>query len=361
MGNIIVINRNAAVFGATVSALAALILLSVLPVKAAAKTGQPFLAGVNLAGAEFGEKMPGERGTDYTYPTTDDIARYKKMGFNVIRLPFRWERLQPDIFGNFNETEWQHIEGLIQAAEKAKVRLILDVHNYARRKLRKDGFKKDWLIGSKTLPTKAFTHFWKELATRTMRYPGVIYGLMNEPFDMPAKDWRGIAQSALNVIRATGAQGLVLVPGVAWSGAHSWMGDDTNNRIMSEIIDPIGHMAFEVHQYLDTDSSGTNPKAVSRTIGTERLQAFQEWARKHKARAFLGEFGSGKGATGLAAMAGMLKEVSKNRDIWIGWTAWAAGPWWPDDDKFSLEQDSKGKMRKQTKLLRTIAKKQLAK
>ncbi len=356
-------SRSVALFIATVSVLAVLALLSVPPTGVGAKATQssPFLAGVNLAGAEFGEKIPGQQGTDYTYPTPADIARYKKMGFNVIRLPFRWERLQPEIFGAFNQSEWQQIEGLIQAAEKSGMRLVLDVHNYARRKLRKDGFKKDWLIGSKTLPTKAFTHFWKELATRTARYPGVIYGLMNEPFDMPAKDWLGIAQSALNVIRATGAQGLVLVPGVAWSGAHSWMGDNTNNRIMSSIVDPIGNMAFEVHQYLDADSSGTDPKAVSRTIGTQRLQAFQKWARQHKVRAFLGEFGSGKGATGLAAMSGMLREVSKNRDIWIGWTAWAAGPWWPDDDKFSLERDSKGKMRKQTRLLIGIAKRQLRK
>ncbi len=355
-----VISRNAALLSAFIFVLTLIALLPHSIKMVQANQTLPFLAGVNLAGAEFGEKMPGQHGTDYIYPTPKDIIRYKKMGFNVIRLPFRWERLQPDIYKPFNETEWQHIAQLITTSEKAGVHLILDVHNYARRKLHKDGFQKDWVIGSQNLPIKAFTHFWKELATRTVDAKNVIYGLMNEPFDMPAKQWRGIAQSALNVIRASGAQGLVLVPGVAWSGAHSWMGEDTNNRIMAQIIDPIDNMAFEVHQYLDADSSGTNPKAVSRTIGKERLQAFQKWARKHKVRAFLGEFGSEKGAIGLAAMSNMLAEISKNRDIWIGWTAWAAGPWWPDNDKFSLEQDSKGKMRQQTKLLIKIAKNQLS-
>lgn len=355
--NIRSITRTVYIFKIVIIIIATLF-FSMTPTMAQLKQAKlPFLTGVNLAGAEFGETFPGERGTDYTYPAPKDVDRYQKMGFNIIRLPFRWERLQPDIFGAFNETEWQHIDSLLKAAEKSGSYLILDVHNYARRKLRKDGFKKDYLIGSKDLPLKAFTSFWQELAQRSAAYPNVIFGIMNEPFDMPAKDWLGIAQATINAIRITGAAQLILVPGTAWSGAHSWMSVEVNNVVMAGIMDPGDNMAIEVHQYFDQDSSGTNPQAVSKTIGVERLQDFQNWARKHKFKAFLGEFGSGKDATSLAAISAMLAEVSKNKDVWLGWTAWAAGPWWPDDDKFSLEQDAKGKMRAQTKLLIKIAKK----
>ncbi len=316
----------------------------------------PFLTGVNLAGAEFGQTMPGEHGTDYIYPEAKDITRYSKMGFNIIRLPFRWERLQPALYGKFNETEWAYIEAAMKAAQKNKIFLILDVHNYARRKIAKDGFKKDHMIGSAPLPLEAFLHFWKELARRSKKYKKVIFGLMNEPYDMKAKTWRPIAQKTILAIRAQKAKNLILVPGVAWSGAHSWMGDDTNNHIMSGITDPLGNIAIEVHQYLDHDSSGTHPKTVSHSIGVERLQAFQNWARRHKIKAFLGEFGAANDPVGLAAMHNMLKEVSANKDVWLGWSGWAAGRWWPDDDKFTLERTSKGVERKQTLLLQRIAK-----
>ena len=53
-------------------------------------------AGVNLSGAEFGQtSLPGTFGSDYTYPTSAEVDYYKSTGMNFIRLPFRWERLQP--------------------------------------------------------------------------------------------------------------------------------------------------------------------------------------------------------------------------------------------------------------------------
>lgn len=51
--------------------------------------------GVNLAGAEFGENnLPGTFGTDYSYPGTSDVLDFVSRGFNTLRVPFRWERLQ---------------------------------------------------------------------------------------------------------------------------------------------------------------------------------------------------------------------------------------------------------------------------
>ena len=57
----------------------------------------PFLLGVNLAAAEFGNgdaqnghedpnTVPGVFGKDYTYPTHAEIDYYASLGLNVIRL-----------------------------------------------------------------------------------------------------------------------------------------------------------------------------------------------------------------------------------------------------------------------------------
>ena len=50
--------------------------------------------------------------------------------------------------------------------------------------------------------------------------------------------------------------------------------------------------------------------------------------RQNNKRGFLGEFGSATDATSLAALDDILNYVDANSDVWLGWTYWAAGPWW---------------------------------
>jgi hypothetical protein len=48
-----------------------------------------------------------------------------------------------------------------------------------------------------------------------------------------------------------------------------------------------------MHQYLDSDGSGTSPTCVSPTIGAERLQAATQWLQQNNLKGFLGELGAG--------------------------------------------------------------------
>ena len=83
------------------------------------------------------------------------------------------------------------------------------------------------------------------------------FGLMNEPNGVAATQWLAAANAAIAGIRASGAQNLVLVPGVRWTGAHSWYSGDSgsNAAVMGGVVDPLDHYAYELHQYLDSDSS----------------------------------------------------------------------------------------------------------
>jgi endoglucanase len=311
------------------------------------------LRGVALAGAEFGQLVPGQFGRDYIYPTADDFKYCSDLGFNVARLPFKWDRLQPDLNKPFDEEEWAYLSGAIQNAKDARLSVILDPHNYAHRRVRDDDYTVDHLIGSKRVPTEAFTSFWHDLAQRTKNEPHVIFGMMNEPADITAGAWLDIANKTLAAIRTSGAGQLILVPGVAYTGAHSWYA--AGNTAMNALQDPSANFAIEVHQYLDSDSSGRSGQSVSETIGRERLQDFQTWARENRLKAFLGEFGCGSDAKSLKALNTIIREVESNTDIWIGWTAWAAGPWWPDDDPLRLSKNTKGEVPPQTKLLSGFA------
>lgn len=288
--------------------------------------------GVNLAGAEFGNTvLPGTYGTNYIYPTFDEVNYFFSKGMNTFRIPFRWERLQNSRFGDFSTDEFARLDSIVNYATGRGNYIILDPHNGAR--------YYGNLIGSPTVVVCAFAGFWAKLASHYRDNDRVIFGLMNEPHDMPTEQWRDIVNTTIAAIRSVGATNLILVPGNGYSGAHSWYDSwyGTPNAVeMLNVTDPAENYAFEVHQYLDSDSSGLSDLCVSSTVGSGRLTAFTQWLRQHNKRGFLSEFAGGRNSTCLGALDDMLSYVNGNSDVWLGWTYWAAGPWW-GDYPFTLE------------------------
>lgn len=84
-----------------------------------------------------------------------------------------------------------------------------------------------------------------------------------------------------------------------------------------------------MHQYLDSDGSGTSPTCVSPTIGAERVQAATQWLEDNNFKGFLGEIGAGSNSACISAVQGALCAMQQS-GVWIGTTWWAAGPWWGD-------------------------------
>ena len=292
-----------------------------------------FFTGVNLAGAEFGESsLPGTYNVDYIYPNQTEVDYYRSKGMNIIRLCFRWERLQQATNASLNTTELSRLNTFVSTTTAKGVFVILDPHNYAR-------YYNTNLIGSARAPISAFSNFWWRVASIYQTNDHVIFGLVNEPHDMATETWRDAAQAAINAIRLAGATNLILVPGNAWTGAHSWLQNwygTPNGTVMINISDPANNFAYEVHQYLDSDSSGTSSTCVSPTIGAERLANFTAWCRANGVRGFLGEFGGSANSGCLVAVSNMLNYIQANTDVWMGWTWWAGGPWW-GEYMFTLE------------------------
>jgi endoglucanase len=288
----------------------------------------PLLLGVNLAGAEFGSNVPGSFGTDYTYPTHVEIDYYAGKGLSVIRLPFLWERLQRSEFGALDATELARLDDVVNYATSKGLKIEIEPHDY--------GYGFGALIGSAQTPNSAFADFWSKVAQHFAANARVIFGLMNEPHDQSASAWLASANAAIAAIRGAGATQEILVPGSYWDGAWTWTSTDNAAVVGAGVQDPGHNFAFEVHQYLDADGSGTHPGAVSSTIGVERLTAATQWAEATGNRLFLGEVGVTTDATSLTALDGMLTYMQQHTDAWQGMTYWAGGPWW-GDYMFSIE------------------------
>jgi endoglucanase len=297
--------------------------------------------GVNLAAADFAdEKMPGVLHRDYTYPSNEVIDYYARKGFRLIRLPFKWGRIQRKLFAALHAPDMTEIDRIVDRAASHGMTVALDLHDYGFYGPRQK-------IGSE-VPTAAFGNVWRRIAER---YKGrnVFYGIMNEPHDHKPREWLVIANAAIAAIRSVGARELVLVPGTAWTGAHSWISSG-NGAVMAKVADPIGNVAIEVHQYLDSDSSGTNHGEHIPGAGAERLIAFTEWARENRLRGFLGEFGWSDMPEGHREGRALLRYLYDNQDVWMGYAYWAGGPWW-GEYPYSIEPDKAGQDRSQMKIL----------
>lgn len=313
----------------------AIILASALAIAVPARAAPAWLTGVNLSGGEFN---PGKSrlNFDYTYPTAPEIRYFVSKGLRVFRVPVLADRLLGQ--DGAVTPDWVALMNVIAIAKAAGASVILDLHQY--------GGMGSGLVGRDAAATGAFVQAWSTIAGRLRDRSNVIFGLMNEPNKQTPAEWHAGAEAGLAAIRAAGARQLVLVPGTAWDGAHSWIASG-NAAALADLHD--ANMAFEVHQYLDADSSGTHREVVP-GAGATRLQAFTNWARAHHARGFLGEFGFAGSPEGLKEGADLLAYMRANRDVWHGWTYWAAGAWW-GDYMFSVEPGKAGEDKPQMAVL----------
>jgi endoglucanase len=311
---------SAATFLAIVAASAAALLLPSNDLEQAQTGIAPKFRGVNLASAEFApEKVPGVAGKDYIYPTKATAAPFAAMGMNSVRLPILWERIQPQAGQQLDPAELKRLDASLDDLAQFD-QVILGIHNYGR--------FRGQVLGS----SEALVDLWTRLAERYKGRPNIAFGIMNEPHGIAARRWRTIAEETVGAIRRTGARNMVLVPGANWTGGHSWFGggDGPNSQALAGFVDPGRNYAFEIHQYLDSDSSGSKAGCTGPRVGRERLEKVTRWLRQQDARAVLGEFGVDSSPTCLAALEDLLGFLRSNGDVWIGWNYWAGGDWWGD-------------------------------
>jgi endoglucanase len=284
-------------------------------------------SGVNLPAGSFGaETVPGTYGKDYIYPQAATLDYFAGKNMNVARVALLWERLQRQLLRDLDKDEIVRLDAVIDHAASKGMRVIVDIHNYAR--------YGGALVGSQAVPATALADLWRRLAERYKDNRAVIFGLMNEPNGLPTETWLEAANGAIVAIRETGAKNLILVPGNGWSSARDWLGASfgtPNSEVMLKVEDPAGNFAFDVHQYFNADFTGTAADCRGVDIGVETLTPVTEWARQHGRRAFLGEFGVGPGATCLEALDRVFRFLGDNGDVWQGWTYWAGGEWWAAD------------------------------
>lgn len=284
---------------------------------------------------EFGENnLPGILNTDYVWPALSTIDTFIAKGFNIFRINFKQERLVPNsltgaldqtYFDNLKKVMLCHLKGIVQVLTNVQTvdyitskgaYAMIQPHNYGR------------YYGSVITDVAGFQTYWKNTAAPFKDNQKVIFDVMNEFHDMDQTLVFNLNQAAINGIREAGATTQYITPeGNSWTGAWTWVSSG-NAASLGALTDPQNKIIYQMHQYLDSDGSGTSTACVSSTIGAERVVAATEWLKANGKLGIIGEFAGGNNDQCKTAIKGMLDYLSANSDVWKGAIWWAAGPWW---------------------------------
>jgi hypothetical protein len=78
----------------------------------------------------FSRSSPGTYGRHYVYPDKADFAYLRSRGLNLARIPFRWERVQPQLNGPLKSAELDRLRSCFDDASAEGMKVIPNVHTY---------------------------------------------------------------------------------------------------------------------------------------------------------------------------------------------------------------------------------------
>ena len=226
----------------------------------------------------------------------------------MFRIAIMMERLIPSqMTGSLNTTYSRPLVDLVNYITNTKgLYAVIDPHNFGR------------YYGNVITDAAAFQAWWKTTATLFAGNSKVVFDCNNEPHDMDNSVVKNMMQGCINGVRAAGATSqYIFVEGNSWSGAWTWVSSG-NGDTLKDLKDPQDKIIYEMHQYLDSDGSGTSEACVSATVGRERLQAATAWLKANNKKGILGEFAGGANTQCANAITDMLSYMGSNTDVWTG-------------------------------------------
>jgi len=332
-----------------------------------------FFVGINLSGLEFGKSIspfviPNLSVEDVDTSGSDltDTQTFIQAGMNTVRLPVSWDYLQWDGpgIGAINTDYYDNfVKPILQTLTSANVYTIVDLHTYMRYstygvEYSGCGTSGTCPDGQLVLDETAYLSLWKQLWKKIHNDPKIninyiLFDLVNEPVEVPEDKVFTIQVAIIKMLREQQFSGYILVEGNAWSGLHSWTTATwkgaggvsytndtlfTRENFLKTGISDLSKILINVHQYLDSDYSGTHNDCLQdlSTTGDNgfNLDAFTNYLAKNKLKAIVTEFGAGTNARSCEQPLKQFLTYLKNNSAqsqesgFVGWTVWSTGHGW---------------------------------
>lgn len=286
------------------------------------------MRGVNISGPESNTaNLPGAYGTNYVYPTVADFDYYHSKGMNLIRIPFRWERMQTSLNSPLNAAQLGYMDTAIARASARGMKVIIDLHNYGECKIAGSIHK----LGTTALPVSAFADVWRRLADHYKDEPAIYgYDIMNEPHGLAPGVWVSAAQAAILAIRESDLNHDIIVEGEYW--ANAW-GFEAKNPKLHTLRDPLNRLIFSAHSYWsDAGTDDYKTYAIEGAypmMGVDNVKPFVDWLKKYGFKGFVGEYGvPNNDPQWLPVLENFLAYIEAEG---LSGTYWAGGGWYTNN------------------------------
>ena len=144
---------------------------------------------------------------------------------------------------------------------------------------------------------------------------------------MPSlNSWAGSVQAAVTAIRGAGATSqMILLPGDGYTGASTFVSGGSA-AALAGVTNPdksTTNLIFDVHQYLDSDGSGTSTTCVKTS---DVFAPLLTWLKDSNRQALLSETGGGSDDPScITNVCEVLDFLNTNSDQFLGYVGWAAG------------------------------------
>ncbi len=354
----------------------------------------PYFRGVNISGLEYDGTMLDAL---FQHPDLPDVRYFAAQGMNFVRLPIRAEFVfgsaanpvistNPDPNAAGEAPNNIYLGAVYDTVEKylaSGISVQLDLHNYMRfcptgpdvgqgneptdpvnnkcSVMTADQLASIWstIMNTEiTIPgvpgTVTFANLAQKYAPGNSNGGELILGVMNEPFsqsDQVVTTASIFANevAAVKAIRASAPNNLILLSGNGWDPLHLWLSTETDDsttftksRLEAQGLDTT-NLAIEVHQYFDSNYSGTNQacnqyasqQAFLEDMGVvdaSGTDIFKAWMQQNNMRVMLTEFGGADNVYCRQDMNWMLQymqddaydSAAPKNGGFIGWAAWRA-------------------------------------
>ncbi|KAG2340983.1 glycoside hydrolase family 5 protein [Suillus weaverae] len=303
-------------------------------------------AGVNIAGFDFGCGTDGTCVASGAVPPVHQLSGIDGLGqmqhfvqddgYNVFRLPVGWQYLTNDqMTGVLDETQFSKYNMLVSDCLSTGAYCVIDIHNYAR--------YNGQIIGQGGPSNEIFAELWSNIASHWKNETKVIFGVMNEPHDIPnMATWAKYVllirrlqmilrilgnKAAVTAIREVGAvTQMILLPGTDYTSAQTFVSSGSAGAL-GAVRNPDGtftNLIMDVHKYLDYDNSGTNTECVTNGIDNA-WSPLTTWLRANGRQALNTETGGGNVDSCVTNVLQEITYQASQSDVILGYIGWSAG------------------------------------
>ena len=262
--------------------------------------GTGVLRGTNYVGGEFsapdanGSLFIGsyaQPGAAYYYPTAINWQVLYNRGVRLVRLPFRWERLQKTLKGALDTNDLAMLKASIQAAGAAGIQVMIDMHNYGRYDADGTNSHQVYDLGQNAPATHrgatvggtmidCYVDVCTKLATALKGVSGYWgFDIMNEPHDLTGNvnTWQTASRQVTEAIRAIDTSCYIVMPGYQYNTVPGWTSSNGSTAWLTGTI-PAGQpgagsarnldpkLLFSGHHYYDGSHAGQYTKTYAQEL-----------------------------------------------------------------------------------------------